>query len=587
MRQNSISNRVSVMVNQKRTGSLPTGTKSNNPFSNASTKNPNMNKSGNKTQPILNDQNFQFFEDIMKKNKNTPSFCEAHNDPFVSYCMHCKKPMCVKCLLAHVKKYDLHSVKSLHEMQNLLGQNIGSIMDLLKTNVERLEKYRMNLSSNSKLNEMKQHGIDKLEALKDRIFNSINLFFLRMRSLWTKMFDESAEMSMQKDLIVKELNMMIKMFLKAKQNHSQMTEHKSNTMVDFQELKDLLVLSSLLDSKNKIDSKVTAFLKRLDSTMKNKKYPELRINKMVLNEFHDNFKYLFDFSFDEQLSKANQNKNINLKMPDFYKMKNSRDLFSVPSKNSRNYQFGEFLGNANNFIPIIARNRKLMVFDLMQTNFKELMLSEIHSIPHGNQIIICPVQFNRIFIMGGHFFKKASNKVFELDTQTSEFKEHDPMIQGRWLHRVVAYKNLIFVSGGVDNDKELPITSFEIFDVNRNEWRKGAEMLTARHSHSMILFETSTSHLKTAKKLSFLFLIGGIGSNLEYNNQVERFDIEKNVWTIFHIRNPIQLNIVAPFACQINDQQIIIFGGHKYYLNNATIFQGDQLESVSQYFYSS
>lgn len=91
----------------------------------------------------------------------------------------------------------------------------------------------------------------------------------------------------------------------------------------------------------------------------------------------------------------------------------------------------------------------------MQTNFKELLLSEIHSIPHGNQIVISSSQFNRIFIIGGHFFKKHSGKVFELDTLTSEFKEHPPLKFGRWLHRATAYKNQLFVSGGVDNDKEI------------------------------------------------------------------------------------------------------------------------------------
>ena len=99
----------------------------------------------------------------------------------------------------------------------------------------------------------------------------------------------------------------------------------------------------------------------------------------------------------------------------------------------------------------------LKVYDLLQSTFKELLLSEIHSIPHGNQIVVSPSQFNRIFIIGGHFFKKASNKVYELDTMTSEFVEHSKMTYPRWLHRTVSHKNFIFVSGGVDNDKEIPI----------------------------------------------------------------------------------------------------------------------------------
>lgn len=110
----------------------------------------------------------------------------------------------------------------------------------------------------------------------------------------------------------------------------------------------------------------------------------------------------------------------------------------------------------------------------MQSSFKELLLSEIHSIPHGNQIVVSPSQFNRIFIIGGHFFKKPSNKVYELDTMTSEFVEHSKMTFPRWLHRTVAHKNFIFVSGGVNNDKEIPtdrviLSSKKIFNYLKNE----------------------------------------------------------------------------------------------------------------------
>ena len=143
-------------------------------------------------------------------------------------------------------------------------------MDLLKKNVERLEKYRLNLSSNSKINEMRQQGIDKLEALKDRIFHRMNLFFLRMQSQWQRLFDENQELSVQKDKMVRELNQIIKMFLRAKQAHTSLEGQPGDNRVNFQDLKNLLVLSSLLGSKSKIDAKVSAFLKKLDSNLKNK-----------------------------------------------------------------------------------------------------------------------------------------------------------------------------------------------------------------------------------------------------------------------------------------------------------------------------
>lgn len=567
-------NRNSITTNQIRTNSLSNLAKQQSFKSNNQAQ--SLNQSIPKSQ-VEQEVNFVFFKEIMKMTKHLPSFCEEHSDPFVSYCMDCKKPMCVKCLLIHSRQHEMHSVKSLHELKNLLGKNIGSIMEGLKMNVERLEKYRMNLSSNAKLNEMRQQGIDQLEALKDKIFNRINMFFVRMHSQWVKLFDENTEMAKNKDLMVRELNQIIKMFLKAKQNQSQLGKQKTETIVDFQELKDLLMLSSLLDSKKKIDNKVTSFLQKLDSTIKSKQYPTLYLNKMVLNEIHDNFKYLFDFSFEDDHMRSTNSQNLTIKLSDFYKQSANKDnLFS----SKKNKQLDSLLNPTNNFIPIIAKNRKLMVFDVMQSTFKELMLSDVHSIPHGNQLIISPQQSNRIFIIGGHFFKKPTKKMFELDTHTSEFSEHEELANGRWLHRVNAYKNLIFVSGGVENEKENPISSFEVFDTNKNIWKKVPDMLTPRHSHSMLIFEQSTSHLKTAKKIGTLYLFGGIGKNKEYNNSIEKYDIEKNTWSFFLIRNPIEFNIIGPFACQLNSEQIIVFGGYKYYLNSETVYSGNHKQDV-------
>lgn len=85
------------------------------------------------------------------------------------------------------------------------------------------------------------------------------------------------------------------------------------------------------------------------------------MNKLVLNEIHDNFKYLFDFSFEKQLGKTQSSKNINIKLPDFYRALNSKNVFSVSRKGSKRNDFGQLLENNNYFVPIIARNRKLMV----------------------------------------------------------------------------------------------------------------------------------------------------------------------------------------------------------------------------------
>ena len=124
MRENSHSHRISMAPSKIRSGSYSTP-KPNNPFL-ASGSPPTPPNHSTKKKTFIKPIEFVFFKDIIKTKNDDPTFCEAHDDPFVSYCTNCKKPMCVKCLLAHAKKHELHSVKSLHELRNMLGSNIGN-----------------------------------------------------------------------------------------------------------------------------------------------------------------------------------------------------------------------------------------------------------------------------------------------------------------------------------------------------------------------------------------------------------------------------------------------------------------------------
>lgn len=128
MRENSYSYTGSTTNKKSRTGSLPP-TQPLLHFPNSPALTSPLPTPQNKKKFIpMNDENFVFFKDIIKKNEDSPSFCEKHNDSYVSYCMTCKRPMCVKCLLAHTKNHELHSVKSLNEMRTLIGKNIGSLI---------------------------------------------------------------------------------------------------------------------------------------------------------------------------------------------------------------------------------------------------------------------------------------------------------------------------------------------------------------------------------------------------------------------------------------------------------------------------
>ena len=92
--------------------------------------------------------------------------------------------------------------------------------------------------------------------------------------------------------------------------------------------------------------------------------------------------------------------------------------------------------------------------------------------------------------------------------------------------------------------------------------------------------------MKTAKKNAFLFVIGGIGDNSNYINTIEKYDIEKSVWSNFVLRNPVEMNMVGPFSCQINEQEIFLFGGYKFYLNNETEYGGNNLLTVIYFLFN-
>ena len=117
-------------IKNTRSGSY-SSPKPTNPFNTSNPQTASQTHSISKNKPSMKVPEFVFFKDIIKNEKEGPSFCEAHNDPYVSYCTNCKKPMCVKCLLAHAKKHELHDVKSLHELRNMLGNNIGGTLSRL------------------------------------------------------------------------------------------------------------------------------------------------------------------------------------------------------------------------------------------------------------------------------------------------------------------------------------------------------------------------------------------------------------------------------------------------------------------------
>jgi hypothetical protein len=482
---------------------------------------------------------FEYFKDVYKREKNFTSQCPEHKDVYVSYCKDTKEPLCVKCLLIYSKKNKNHEIVSLSELKKSLTKEMDGMIDVLKKNQDKLENYELKNFDEEELLKLKQKGVRKLLETKERVIEQINTSFEQMKTQWFLLFDEHFNLTNKKEKVTHELNLMSKIYLKAQNDNKNMGD------LNFKDFKNLIETISMIRNDEYINKKVEHFIKKLDKLSKIQKYPDLTINNIVINKLFEEMKYLFDYNFDYTLERLDTSKIFKFKIPDFFK-KNEKQKYDSPK-----------------LIPIIAKSRRLMVYDVNMSSFQELLMSEIHSIPQGNQIVVSPVQQNRFFIIGGHIFKNASSKVFEMDTLNSQFKIHPELAVARWLHRATAFKEFIYVTGGTNNEKEIPNNSIERFNTQNSIWDTLPNFKYARHSHCAVLYE---SHDKTKldRRPSCLYLFGGIGVDKRYVTQIEKFDIERNSWSEIDFQNSFNFTVIGPFGHQINDNEILLFGGFKY-----------------------
>lgn len=517
------------------------------------------------------DFKFDFFNDVVKAEDFASNQCLVHKDAFVSYCEECRHPLCVQDMLLHSRASPGHSVKSFGELKGVLLNTINAITDNLKKNVDRLDKTAVAELKDNDVNAIKQRGIDQLLHLKQQLLEALSRTFDHIQARWINMFDQNHVLSLQKDKLVAELNQLVKMFLKAKQAANTL---ETDRLLVYEDLKGVISTISLLKDKDVVDKRVGEFLTKLERNSGSYRFPELSVNRLAANKMINDFKSLLTFPLDQDFDNLGAPPLFKVKQDDFFRSTQQTEAAKAPVTPDV----------VNKFIPIVAKNRRLMVYDASVSTFKEFLLSDLHSIPHAAQIVVSPLNANRFLLVGGHYFKKPSDKVFELDAATSQFVVLDSLRVARWMHRTAVFKNQVFVTGGVTNDKEVPTNSVERYDMESRKWVELKPMLHARHSHAAVFFDPNGKNtLSIGRKSVSLFVLGGIGPNKRYVTAIERLDLDKGFWVEYHLKNSLPLELVGPFCAQINHKELVIFGGFKYLSSETAGGQSKPSEAVLQY----
>eukprot|EP01083_Nonionella_stella_P103311 294903_1 len=185
-------------------------------------------------------------------------------------------------------------------------------------------------------------------------------------------------------------------------------------------------------------------------------------------------------------------------------------MFAVGSYNDSIYLLGGF-----------DKKRQLTIYNIKTNSF---VFYRSGFVPKGNKVS-GEAQFwtqieSKLYILDD--IVPAKNKITVFDMETNSFiSEFDTMpiamSDGMGRACITSYKNSIYINGGI-TDTGASRKETKILNTETNTWNLGAQMLTARRSHSCIIHPHN----------AILYSIGGaLVSSIE---QIQIENIHDNTW---------------------------------------------------------
>ena len=194
-------------------------------------------------------------------------------------------------------------------------------------------------------------------------------------------------------------------------------------------------------------------------------------------------------------------------------------------------------------------------------HFETIELDIDFVIPRHHQSLITPDGF--IILIGG-FNQLNNNKVnikndcYLLNIEDFSLEELSPMNYPRAAHAVVYTSSGILVVGGITDDCHTT-TSCEIYNIESNEWLEIAPLNKPSINCSLCNIDDL-----------YVVKLGGKVDEKTLSNVVEVLSLKDNEWWILEQKTPIQELPTFSSSVQINDNQILLFGGSYAAYDNKT-----------------
>ena len=199
-----------------------------------------------------------------------------------------------------------------------------------------------------------------------------------------------------------------------------------------------------------------------------------------------------------------------------------------------------------------------MIPETSYVKFTKTPLAIDFEIPDYYGSIITPN--GQIYLLGGRDPEKSVNyrELYTVNLEQAKLEPRAPMLEKRDSHAVCYHRGEIFVIGGitleVDGTKTV-LRTCEKYNIASNRWSVIADAPLPISNHCACVF-----------KEKYIFCFGGRYKPNKLSNNVLMYNISVNTWISIKVSLNVQSNknfglTSQAAACQINDNQIFVFGG--------------------------
>ena len=197
--------------------------------------------------------------------------------------------------------------------------------------------------------------------------------------------------------------------------------------------------------------------------------------------------------------------------------------------------------------------KKLNIYDIVSNTTQTVELDINFKIPSFSRSIILPS--SQIYLIGGEepeYFPRKEVYMFDYKLNDRRLHQRASMPHKKFDFTLCHLNGCLYVICGKDSSSEV-VDTCEKFNINENSWTSISSVCKKRYAASAIGFTNNK-----------IYLFGG---RSDYNNfmvsEIEEYSVEKNEWSLVHIRNGLNFwNPVEVCACiQISKDKILVFGG--------------------------